>query len=519
MQKFSVSPKTLTISAALLLGLLFVHAAYYLWIRIDNPALDHYNFRQTQTALSAYWLWHDGFRLVYETPVVGAPWAIPFEFPLYQWMVAFLRMLGVPIDVGGRLVSFGFYVATLYPLWILNKALGLSRLTWVVVAALFLASPFYIFWARSVMIESAALFFGVLMLALLAQYFNDGRWRTLVFALIAGALGVLTKSTTFPAYAFLGGLLILAHAFKDYRQGGWSSLDIRSLALAAGVLATALLIGFVWVSFTDSVKAQNPIGLRLTSSAISRHNFGTLDQRISAKLWLDVVLNRALPQIFGYGLVIAGIAVLAGLFSRRYRLLVLAALAGFLVPFLVFSHLHIAHTYYQSANALLILIAAGLGIVAIVEFGRPLLAGVMGALILAGQLVYFHSEYAPVIRANRIKNPIYTIARAARDYVPENASLLVLGQDWSSSIAYYAERKSLTIPNWLRPDLTDEILADPEKFLGGQKLGGIVYCTYKDKGGKGERYRAAVAGRELVAEAGLCRLFAPTRSGNDGAGR
>jgi 4-amino-4-deoxy-L-arabinose transferase-like glycosyltransferase len=518
MQKFSLSPNTLTVSASLLLGLLFLHADHYLRLGLDSPALDHYNFRQTQTALSAYWLWHDGFSLVYNTPVVGAPWAIPFEFPLYQWMVAFLRLLGVPIDVGGRLISFGFYVGTLYPLWILNKELGLRRLTWVVVAALFLASPFYIFWARSVMIESTALFFSVLMLALVAKYFNDGSWWTLVLALIAGTLAVLTKSTTFPAYAFLAGLLVLTHAFKDYRQGG-SRLDMRKLALVSAVLVAALAIGFVWVWFTDQVKAQNPIGLYLTSSAISRHNFGTLDERISAKLWFDVVLNRALPQIFGYGLVVAGPAILAGLFSRRYRLLVIAALAGFLVPFLVFSSLHIAHTYYQSANALLILIAAGLGIVAVVELGRPLLAGIMLALILAGQLVYFHSEYAPVIRANRIKKPIYAIARAARDYVPESESLLVLGQDWSSSIAYYAERKSLTIPNWLRPDLTDEILADPEKFLGGQKLGGIVYCTYKDKGGKGERYRAAVAGREVVAEAGLCRLFAPTRSGNAGVAR
>jgi hypothetical protein len=518
MAKVSVSPRTLAISAALLLGFLFVHAAYYLWLGLSSPALDHYNFRQTQTALSAYWLWHDGFRFVYETPVVGAPWAIPFEFPLYQWMVAFLRVLGVPIDVGGRLVSFGFYVATLYPLWILNKALGLRPLTWVVVAALFLASPFYIFWARSVMIESTALFFSVLMLALVAKYFNDGGWWTLVLALVAGTLAVLTKSTTFPAYAFLAGLLILAHAFKDYGQGGWSQLDIRKLVAVAGVLVAALAIGFVWVWFTDQVKAQNPIGLRLTSSAISRHNFGTWDQRFGTKLWFDVVLNRALPQIFGYGLVVAALAVLAGLASRRYRLLVLAALAGFLVPFLVFSHLHIAHTYYQSANALLALMAVGLGIVAIVEMGWPLVAGLMVGLILVGQLVYFRSEFAPVIKANRSKNPIFTISRAARDYVPENASLLVLGQDWSSSIAYYSERKSLTIPNWLQRDLTDEILTDPEKFLGGQKLGGIVYCTYKDKGGKGERYQAAVAGRELIAEAGLCRLFAPTRSGNDGAG-
>ena len=27
------------------------------------------------------------FRLAYETPVLGKPWSIPMEFPLYQWTV------------------------------------------------------------------------------------------------------------------------------------------------------------------------------------------------------------------------------------------------------------------------------------------------------------------------------------------------------------------------------------------------------------------------------------------------
>ena len=78
---------------AIAVGLLLLHAAYFLWIGLDHPALDFYAFRQTQTALSAYWLWHDGFRLAYETPVLGAPWAIPYEFPLYQWLVALLPHL------------------------------------------------------------------------------------------------------------------------------------------------------------------------------------------------------------------------------------------------------------------------------------------------------------------------------------------------------------------------------------------------------------------------------------------
>jgi hypothetical protein len=53
-----------------------------------QPILDWYTFRQTQTALTSYWMCHGGFKLAYETPVGGYPWALPLEFPLYQYLVA-----------------------------------------------------------------------------------------------------------------------------------------------------------------------------------------------------------------------------------------------------------------------------------------------------------------------------------------------------------------------------------------------------------------------------------------------
>ena len=52
--------------------------------------LDRYEFRQVQTALSAFWVIQDGFRLDYLTPIFGPPWSIPMEFPIYQWSIAAL---------------------------------------------------------------------------------------------------------------------------------------------------------------------------------------------------------------------------------------------------------------------------------------------------------------------------------------------------------------------------------------------------------------------------------------------
>jgi hypothetical protein len=98
------------------------HALFVLWIGISKPILDLYYFRQTQTALTAYWLWRGGPWLAYETPVLGFPWSVPIEFPLYQGLVASLRAIGIPIEIGGRLISFRFYLASLWPLWLLFRS-------------------------------------------------------------------------------------------------------------------------------------------------------------------------------------------------------------------------------------------------------------------------------------------------------------------------------------------------------------------------------------------------------------
>ena len=53
-----------------------------------NRNLPGVEFRQAQTAISAHFIQvEDNFSLAYPTPVLGKPWSIPLEFPLYQWTV------------------------------------------------------------------------------------------------------------------------------------------------------------------------------------------------------------------------------------------------------------------------------------------------------------------------------------------------------------------------------------------------------------------------------------------------
>jgi hypothetical protein len=96
----------------------------------DRPLFDHFGFRQNQTAMTAQWFdVKNPIRglFFYETPEFGAPWMVPFEFPLYQGVVAILsHRSGLSLTTTGRLVSGLFFLAALIPLWFLVREMRLG---------------------------------------------------------------------------------------------------------------------------------------------------------------------------------------------------------------------------------------------------------------------------------------------------------------------------------------------------------------------------------------------------------
>lgn len=143
--------------------------------------------------------------------------------------------------------------------------------------------------------------------------------------------------------------------------------------------------------------------------------------------------------------------------------------------------------------------------------GQPLLAGIVLLAIVTGEIAFFHATYAPVIEKDLTRHSFYNLSQSTRRYVPENTSLLMLGDDWSSALPYYSQRKSLALPDWTPLHLVKQVFDDPEKFFGGQKLGGVVHCTHRSFGNKAPLVEAFVAGRAVIASAGPCRLLSATR--------
>ena len=89
------APKTPTLArestrgeARWALALFLAGLAFHLWgmtVGWESKNMPGVEYRQAQTAISALFIKQErNFSLEYPTPVLGKPWSIPMEFPLYQ---------------------------------------------------------------------------------------------------------------------------------------------------------------------------------------------------------------------------------------------------------------------------------------------------------------------------------------------------------------------------------------------------------------------------------------------------
>ncbi|MCG6205035.1 hypothetical protein LPW26_10335 [Rhodopseudomonas sp. HC1] len=497
----------------ILLALAIVHALVVLFTGITNPVVDLHAFRQTQTALTAYTILKGGPWLAYETPVLGYPWSVPFEFPIYQLLCAALAWTGVPLDVAGRLVGFFFFLAVLLPLALLYKTAGFRRTTYLVTAILYLTSPLYLFWSRTFLVESCALFFSVSWLALTARYLATPNRYWLLSAIFCGSIATLAKSTTFPAFLLIGGILTVIRLWTCLRTESRARL-LRMATLTTANLLLPLVVGIVWVRYSDHVKADNPYGQLLTSERLKDWIYGnTAMLKISSLLWIDTVRNRVLSDVLGYSVPVGLVALGATLTARRQLAAAGLALIGFVVPFLVFTNPHIVHNYYQYCNAIFLIAAVGFGLGQIYDSAQRVIALGLTAAIVVGQLLFFYERFAPYSTYDYSKEPLLRVSQFAHDHTAEDAALIVIGDSWSSGFPYYSQRRALVIPGWTKTPLLESILNDPQRFLGDAPLGGVVYCTQglKNYNAHVPMITAFLEGRERLFESGGCEFLSPSR--------
>lgn len=495
-------------------GAALVASLIVLALTASQPILESYGFRQAQTALTAYWFAREGYALIYQTPVAGYPWPIPFELPLYQAIVALIASHSSwPLDTVGRAVSFAFFVATLAPTAVICRRLDLTPRLFFVFGSLYLLSPVDLFWGRTFMIESAATFFAVATIAATLPFFGSAavslqRWAGVVaLASVATTVKVTTGLPVLGVLMAALGLCALNHWRKDERP--LASMFFVRAALLAGPVALA----FAWTYYTDVVKAQNEIGKLLTSAALPQWGFGTLHQRFSRVFLGEVLWRRCVEGNAGgvLGLAVMGFFLVDQARGRRLRI-GLALLALFALPLLVFTNLHIVHTYYQSANVIYLVFLLALALISLAERVSPRAFIIAFVLVLASDVGSFYTGYWRIASRDisAANNVVMAAATVVREQSPPGKPIIVYGLDWSSELPYYAERKALAVPDWY-PDYEDP-LTRPERYLGANPVGALVACTGVRAPAKEtlERFLTAHGPFRETSTPG-CRIFIATK--------
>lgn len=473
------------------IALLF--SAYYTLRYIHQPLADAHAFRQTQTALTAYWMTQEDWQLAYQTPVVGFPWAIPFEFPIYQAIVAAISSLtGFELGATGRLVSYLFLLACCWPAFAISRRLDLPRAVPWVFCALLLTSPLNVYWGRTFMIETAALFFTLACLPFAIDLIRGaGGWRSVALFVVFAIAGVLQKSTTTgPVLLFLA----LAATVVHVGQSGVSVQTVRRLLPAALAIGGVLAVGLAWAHYADLVKMENPFGKQLTSRGLATWNFGTVAQRLDPVTW--ALLWERTFRWNAAGLVGVLLLVLPWFVSRqhrRYAWLSAIPLLLYVLPLLIFTNLHYVHEYYQVAcvvyllAALAVIIGGWFPAVSGTQFFTPALV----LLLMLANVSVFNSAYGIVTKRNIEElDPrsvqAYEIGQYLRIHTDPGDGLVIFGESYSSEVAYQAQRKSMTATRRRfaarrRFFGYAHVWDNPQAYLGGLSLGAIVICPVTDE--------------------------------------
>lgn len=443
-------------------------------------------FRQAQTALSAYWIKaENNFSLAYPTPVLGQPWSIPMEFPLYQWTVVVTgKLTGWGLTKAGRAVSIAcFYLCLPAVFLLLARWRVAPGHRWLVLAVI-VTCPLYIYYGRAFLIETMALMFGLWFWVAFERAVIERSRLWFTVAVVAGTGAGLVKVTTFLLYLLPVGIWAARRLWSARQGGEWR----RDCAWMAGILAPSFAATIWWVRFADMTKLANPLGRDLVSASLRSFNLGTNATRFSAEMW-QTKLGIVAWELTWLPVLLLG-AILVFSFGRaRWR-----EIAGCTVVFgsvlFLFPGLYTYHTYYYVANAVLLTMALGLTLVALAE--SRLRRGVVWLavmLVTGGQIGHYLRAYYPSQAAVTIGGD--ALSRSLETLTQPDDVLVVLGQDWNSMLPYYAKRRALM----LRDDMAQQParVAEALAALHGVKIGALVIAGTPD-GREGLLERAVALG-------------------------
>jgi hypothetical protein len=448
-------------------------SCFILFCYLDKPLLGPHSFRQTQTAVSAFYMSENPrIFLDYTTPILGKPWCLPLEVPLFQWIAArVFNLFGFTMDQSGKIVSITFWLLCIPIIYLLLEKLGFNKTQVLLCLTIVFSSPLYLFWSNAFLMETMCLFLGALMVLSIFLFCNTTFIPWLFLAFFSGALCILCKGTTWAISVGLSFLLMaysfLSSYFSNKNNTGKSLIKSKQnfIKIRAVYLLTPLIfilqyvVGKVWISYGDSIKVKNPFArqvLLTNSDQGSAWYFGTLAQKLDPETWKQIwqhVSEQICVPIPIFGPFFIPFVIILGMVMspKKIPLIAIFFFAFVSGPF-VFTNLYYEHSYYWTANGLWLLLATGIAIAGIWEshLGKHwprMIALTATALISFSGFSVWYNNFKPVLKSLPTREQILQVwTEPIQKIVPKERTLLIVGHGWNPNALYYANRKGIAFP-------------------------------------------------------------------------
>lgn len=425
-------------AAALFVGL-------QLW-KIGDPITGAFTWRYTHTALGIRSLMRGSLNpFTMEVPIMGAPWQLPTEFPIFQVIAAMVgRLIGLDAGSAGQVTAIMMWLLLgflTYRLMLELFDLGVAR----IVVVLHFLSPFALEQGIMVLPDSTATCLGVASV-LLARRQSTWSTRTGPFVL------ALVMTAALLAKVFVGFLwALLAVGLVTLCDKNWRQRFALHL-----VLSTLTVIAYYgWNNYSQSVYDRGEFSSKMGPRDHYDYVFGTLGSRLDFDTLRNSVDKVAQKSVGSIALLaLFAMIALASTVTVRH----LGALMGiFLAGPLVFTGTWVRHDYYYIGTYPALLAVVGVAVMTVVRLGvtprdatsapRHRLRMVAATLPIVA-LGVLSPKGAEIVRQWRIPPPQLDVGHLSK-FTDESDLIIVMnavpgdGATIDPQVLYVADRRGL----------------------------------------------------------------------------
>ena len=394
-------------------------------IKISQPFIDGWSWRQSDVAMIAENFYRHGFHLLY--PQINwagsAPGYVGTEFQLVPFSASLFYLCFGVQDWIGRAVSVLFFTVSVPFFYLLVRKVTNARSALLAVG-IYSCTPLSIFSSRSFMPDMASLSFSIAALYLWAEWLERGRAPWLFIAVcLATSLAILVKLP-----AVIIGVPLLYMVWEKYGARGVLRRELWAFA------TLSLLLPLVWYVHAYLLSIWH----------FPYHFFGTGGLQIEHPGWYLAILHWTVtanltPLVFGallMGLLLPSRAT----FGRVFHWWLMA-----LLVFVFLAGKGNRHQWYQlplvPVAAAFAGVSCDVALRQFVQLTRARIAGVLACGLFYAALAYLsYSALKPLYDPEPQRLQAWQLGRALRQITPGNA-LVIVADDGDPTALYYSRRK------------------------------------------------------------------------------